>query len=463
METATAHFTLALLGPAPAVGLAADLTCQALVSWQQWNTTSAPVLLINLPEREQDGLLMLLRADSKRYRQPIFCVNASPLAPMLADGLLAQLSERAPVILERLALINVHDHPDELEKLAWFGWPRPHFQLLPQWQPAARQGYGYPLLDCLFAQKIDLIGRGDPNQGVHASHFLPQLVGERVLEISRLVDRVRLCGHCHGGHLNFIDVCPACRHIAIEAKPAVHCFTCGHVEDQDKFMQQGSLRCPKCVTQLRHIGVDYDRPLEKYHCQSCHARFMEAAVEARCHACGQAHQPDNLLVAPVYEYSLGQLARHIAREGTQQLQVPLTWGRDVPMEHFPWLLQWTNSLLERHGGVHSLLAIKVERLAQLRAQLGLIATGQRLAALLTRLQALFRDTDVVCQYGENGLVLLLPYTDEPAQRLLQERVAALNEVEGLDVLSLAMKGCTLPQALGEDVQAWLQQWLSHDW
>lgn len=168
--------------------------------------------------------------------------------------------------------------------LAWYSWPRAHFRLLPRWQAGCRQGYSYPLLDCLL--------------GSESAGSLPQLVSERLLQSEQLVDRVRLCNRCHSAHLNFVDVCPECAHIALEAKPAVHCFTCGHVDDQDAFMQQGALRCPKCVTTLRHIGVDYDRPLEKYLCLSCHARFMEAAVLARCHECGQASKPDDLVVAP---------------------------------------------------------------------------------------------------------------------------------------------------------------------
>lgn len=417
----------------------------ALADWSQWKSEQQPVLLLNLPAEEQDRVLQSVRRDPLRYLYPVFCVEKSPLSPMLADGLLSQLDERAPDMLERLVLLTPREHPDEMEKLAWYSWPRSHFRLLPRWQAGCRQGYSYPLLDCLL--------------GNDAADSLPQLVSERLLQSEQLVDRVRLCNSCHSAHLNFVDVCPECFHIAIQAKPAVHCFTCGHVDDQDAFMQQGMLRCPKCVTTLRHIGVDYDRPLEKYRCLSCHARFMEAAVQARCHECGHSHKPDDLVVAPIYEYRIGKLARHIAREGTQQLHLPLTWGAAMAMDHFPWLLQWNNSLLQRHGGSHTLLAIRVERLAELRAELGLLKTQQRLAALLTRLQALFRDTDVVCQYADDLLLLLLPYTDVDDWNILQGRIQALNHVEGLDSLALDVKVQPLPTTLGDDTSLWLSRWL----
>lgn len=427
------------------LGTPVERNTRSLSDLSQWRPAELPVLLLNLPSEEQDRILLAIRRDSSRFLYPVFCVTQSPLSPILSDGLLSQLDERAPDMLERLSLLTPREHPDEMEKLAWYSWPRAHFRLLPRWQAGCRQGYSYPLLDCLL--------------GADATASLPQLVSERLLQIEQLVDRLRLCSSCSSAHLNFVDVCPECSHIAIQAKPAVHCFTCGHVDDQDVFMQQGLLRCPKCVTTLRHIGVDYDRPLEKYRCLSCHARFMEAAVQARCHECGRAHKPDDLLVSPIYEYRIGKLARHIAREGTQQLHLPLTWGAPMAMDHFPWLLQWSNRLLQRHGGNHTLLAIQIEQLAELRAELGLLKTQQRLGALLARLQALFRDTDVVCQYADDRLLLLLPHTNVEDWQILQGRILALNNVEGLDALTLNVQVEPLPTTLGEDTALWLSRWL----
>jgi GGDEF domain-containing protein len=432
-------------GQVSLLGAPVERNTHSFSDLSQWQPAELPVLLLNLPSEEQDRILLAIRRDPSRFLYPVFCVTQSPLSPMLSDGLLSQLDERVPDMLERLSLLTPREHPDEMEKLAWYSWPRAHFRLLPRWQAGCRQGYSYPLLDCLL--------------GADAAASLPQLVAERLLQSEQLVDRVRLCNSCNSAHLNFVDVCPECTHIAIQAKPAVHCFTCGHVDDQDAFMQQGVLRCPKCVTTLRHIGVDYDRPLEKYRCLSCHARFMEAAVQARCHECGQAHKPDDLLVSPIYEYRIGKLARHIAREGTQQLHLPLTWGVPMAMDHFPWLLQWSNRLLQRHGGNHTLLAIQIEQLAELRAELGLLKTQQRLGALLARLQAIFRDTDVVCQYADDQLLLLLPHTNVEDWQILQGRILALNNVEGLDALTLNVKVEPLPTTLGEDTGLWLSRWL----
>ena len=84
---------------------------------------------------------------------------------------------------------------------------------------------------------------------------------------------------------------------------------------------------------------------------------------------------------------------------------------------------------------------------------------QRLAALLARLQALFRDTDVVCQYADDQLLLLLPYTDAEDRAMLQSRILELNHIEGLDTLALDVKMQPLPASLGDDASLWLSRWL----
>jgi hypothetical protein len=427
------------------LGEPVDRPSYLLESWERWDPATHPVLLVNLPLDAQDDVLQTIRKDSARYLQPIFCVNQSPYANALADGGEEQLDERAASIIERLAILTPHEHPGDVEKLAWYIWARHHFRLLPLWQSRFHQGYRYPLLDCLF--------------GEDASDSLPQLVAEHVLSSDILVDRLRLCNNCGSAHLNFVDVCPECSHIAIQVKPAVHCFTCGHVDDQDAFMNQGRLRCPKCMTTLRHIGVDYDRPLEKYRCISCHARFVEADVRARCHECSRVHKPDDLIVSPIYQYRAGTMARHVARDGAYLPHRPMRWRAPIPMEHFTWLLQWGNSLLQRHGLQSTLLAVRIDNLGELQEAWGVLQTRQRLDGLLVRLQAMLRDTDVMSQYADDVLLVLLPKAGKDHWKVFETRIRQLNAVEGLDNLSLTLTAQLLPARIGDDPGVWLSRWL----
>ncbi|MFD2883408.1 hypothetical protein ACFS4T_13870 [Pseudomonas lini] len=128
--------------------------------------------------------------------------------------------------------------------------------------PKSPQHYRYPLLEAL----------ADAEQ-VNPFVWLSLMVQHDWLEEGVLVDRVRLCSDCGSGRLNYIDVCAECQAMDISRQPSLHCFTCGHVGHQESFLKDGLLLCPNCLNRLRHIGSDYDRPLENYRCRSCQAFF----------------------------------------------------------------------------------------------------------------------------------------------------------------------------------------------
>ena len=63
-------------------------------------------------------------------------------------------------------------------------------------------------------------------------------------------------------------------------------------------MHSGTIVCPKCHTHLRHIGSDYDRPIENYRCQSCSQSFVEGDVQVRCAMCENEMKPGDLVLSP---------------------------------------------------------------------------------------------------------------------------------------------------------------------
>ncbi|MGF1757054.1 diguanylate cyclase [Photobacterium sagamiensis] len=415
-------------------------------SLEQWDATVRPSLLVNVEPDHQDEVLLSIRSDLSRYLQPVFCVSKSKLSDVLADGMQDDIFRRLPTMLERLALLTVQTHSEPLDMLAWFSWPRTHFKLIPVWSAVYQKGYRYPLLDCL--------------AGADAGSVLARSVEHQLLEIDSLLDRIRLCRHCHSERLNYVDVCPECSDIDIVLKPGVHCFVCGYVDDQEAFVPQGIMKCPKCSTTLRHIGVDYDRPLERFSCHACHTRFIEADVKVRCHDCGSLQTPDELAATPIHIYRTGNLARQIALEGSHLLHLPLTWGNPVSPDNFPWLLQWNSALLSRHGGEHTVMAILLGNLPEIKVELGLLQVQERIRELIKRLQNIFRDTDVVCQYADDLLLLLLPNTTTGVWTVLKQRILELTTIEGLDSLQLDVYVKSLPLQAEDDTGEWLKEWLS---
>ncbi|WP_242510220.1 hypothetical protein [Halorhodospira halophila] len=103
-----------------------------------------------------------------------------------------------------------------------------------------------------------------------------------------------------------IWIAPECDSLEIRTEIGLHCFSCGHVAPQRRFQKNGMLKCPNCYVTLRHIGEDYDRPLENQVCDHCQHMFMEGRVQARCMACGQVHEPNSLEPCGVYRYRLSE-------------------------------------------------------------------------------------------------------------------------------------------------------------
>lgn len=55
------------------------------------------------------------------------------------------------------------------------------------------------------------------------------------------------------------------------------------------------LICPKCHRQLRHIGVDYDRPATIYSCKTCGNSFSSPLTKATCCYCEKTSDVQNLI------------------------------------------------------------------------------------------------------------------------------------------------------------------------
>ncbi|WP_299013157.1 diguanylate cyclase [uncultured Photobacterium sp.] len=439
-ETANNYMNIQVIGePVP------ELT-SCVESVEQWAVDSYPSALLNVDPAHQDELLLEIRSDESRCLQPVFCVAKSKMSDALADGYLNDMWQRIPPTLDRLALLHFTSHPEPLDLIAWFCWPRPYLHIKPVWSGVSLKGYSYPLLDCLLGEESHLT--------------LMRAVDHHLLVPGKLIDRLRLCRTCHGARINYVDVCPECNSIDIHLKPGVHCFICGYVDDQDVFMQSGIMQCPKCSTKLRHIGVDYDRPLERYSCLSCYARFIESLVKVRCHDCGEIQSPDDLTVAPINEFMPGKLVRQIALEGSHLLHLPLTWGAPITVDHLPWLVQWVSSNQRRYGGDNTMMMIWLSNLAEVKINLGLTKSQERITELVKRMQGIFRETDVVCQYSDDVLILLLSHTSDKVWEVLRERISILGDVEGLEQLELIVQVKGLPIPEEQSAEDWLKAWLA---
>lgn len=294
---------------------------------------------------------------------------------------------------------------------------RPLVALSPARDWIAHQAYRYPLLEAF----VD---------GETPASLLAVVRSRGWLEQNHLVDRLRCCSECQSVHLNYVDMCPGCKSLNVEESAYIHCFTCSHLAPESAFIRNGALICPNCHARLRHIGVDYNRPLEQLHCRDCTLAFADALVQASCLACGQSYDPEKLCVLNVASYSLSDAGRLAARQGAE-----VTWNlrgsvrtQGMMPEVFIDLADWMMHLARRHEQAgFVLLGIYLHMDGALDSFLGEAGQHALLEAFAFRLRELTRETDVLTRINDHLFWMLLPQTSREGGKAILEKIAALAE------------------------------------
>jgi GGDEF domain-containing protein len=419
MPTSTPRVAVLSAAPSTSLGPAADRFAD-LASLQ----AAAPydVLLLDQPGVRAGQWLRALRMDRQYHYSLIYCCqDQDPWCVALGDGPppadLGAITPLWRLWRERFALFNRGVAPGRFDGrvLAWL-WLRPRGEIHAVRDAGVAQHYRYPLLEAL--------SDGEP---INEFTWLKLATQQGWLEEGALLDRVRLCSDCGSGHLNYVDVCPECQALEIARQPSLHCFTCGHVGAQEHFLKDGLLLCPNCLSRLRHIGSDYDRPLENYRCRNCQAFFVDAEVEARCLDCGQAHAPGKLRVREVRHFRLAEAGRLRCRQGFNSSQVDNDqFGRLNLLSHqrFFELVDWQLQLVRRYKEPSfALLGVRFVNLLETLERLGEMRGHALIDGLVERLRDAVRETDRCCRLSEEVVWLLLPHTDEADLVLVRQRLA----------------------------------------
>jgi len=376
------------------------------------------MVVIDAPPVQLRALVRRLRSHNLYRLLPIYSAQESD-EPLL-DGTLP--SDPTAIIplwrlwREKQNQFNRGRPPERFDErvLAWL-WARPRTRIEPERITQSPAIYHYPLIQTMSS-----------DEPVNEMVWLRMMEEQGWFERGDLIDRIRLCQSCNSGHLNYVDTCPQCRSLEITRQPALHCFTCGHVGAQEQFIKDGIMICPNCLTRLRHIGSDYDRPLENYRCHSCNNFFIDADVEARCLDCDEHHQPDELRIREIRPYRLTESAHLKCRQGLEEAGTDSYFGRLnlISPKAFSALLDWQIQQSRRYADppVGSLL---VRRFATLRQRINDAQAMALLDGLMDRIQEAIRETDRCTRTNEEQLWLLLPHTDHDGMQQLRRRLGSL--------------------------------------
>ena len=120
----------------------------------------------------------------------------------------------------------------------------------------------------------------------------------------RFFERLHICQHCGSSRLHAREVCVKCHSSHLVEQSLVHHYACGHQAVQSAFASGASYICPKCRKELRHYGVDYDKPGRVMCCSCCGDTMTEPQVKFICFDCHRSTSGDHAGFRDWYEYDL---------------------------------------------------------------------------------------------------------------------------------------------------------------
>ncbi|EKO3844757.1 diguanylate cyclase [Vibrio harveyi] len=400
---------------------------------------------VNASEPKQlEGILKAFYQQQERWSWAVYTTIETPYSRCVTDGTFDLTMSYKAWQSSRSRLESVPQVTSLDPLIGWLGINR-NRRLTAMKSLESSSIYTYPLIEAFYPD-------------IYSTYrYVLSEKARDILESEQLMDRIRVCTHCNSGHLNYVEVCPQCSSIDIESQSSLHCFTCGHVGEQQSFQRRGKLECPKCLTQLRHIGVDYDRPLENHVCNQCSNLFVEAATMSQCLSCDEKMKVDDLVVRKLYQYRLGEAGEYIFQHGKSSQAPELSIKGKVENSFFQNLLAWLNKVAMRHKEHHLLLGLHLPSLDEYGKQHGDAKLFSLMDQLTKRLSEIFRDTDICCQFKQDVLLVLMPNTETSSLSVLQNKLSVLGSQIEDEEFELNVFSWALPQASIEDgVAVWLE-------
>lgn len=275
-----------------------------------------------------------------------------------------------------------------------------------------KRGFVFPLL----APFVE----DDQESIAHILSFLNQ----QQLLASSFIEKSHSCGSCGSAFLNFKETCPDCRSSNIAKDQLLHHFSCGTIDSQEKFRMTGRLVCPKCDKELRHIGVDYDKPSSINRCNSCSLHFQEPHVETQCFACGRTSEIQDLVLHDIQSYEATSIGRNAAIFGldalfTQILQIDLQLYSHSEVKNY---LKIEKARIQRYQKSNTTLGcLYFTNLEQVYDRLGK-KTEQLFKEISAVFKSVFRESDIITARNESVFAVVMTETDQAGCELAMQRL-----------------------------------------
>jgi len=420
------------------------------------------LVIVGLSGDELVQAALHLRRDSTRGHYPIFAdtqarpgqeASQGPILDCLLDGYVTgeddALTRAEQYWAAAADKTDLPVHNSDARLLSYL-LMRPDIDLAPIRDWASPEIYRYPLIEAF--------------GGTDCAELLNRLAARGLIRRQSIVERLRLCPACHGGHALFVDICPNCEGLEIEQDQSLHCFTCGHVAGERAFLAGAALQCPNCRTRLRHIGTDYDRPMEHYGCRQCNERFIDPTIIARCSICNHQTRPERLITREIGRYTLTEQGRVCVLAGmTDEIPSPVLPDGLITPPAFEYLLSWQSALADHHRQCFfTLLMLRMRRRDASSDAPADTQLARKLHELSQRIHHALEAGELATRTQEGEFWILMPQAgEERVRELMQTLETWLTDDSGRPIagvdLQARMMASNDPRASGADGAALMQQ------
>jgi hypothetical protein len=264
-----------------------------------------------------------------------------------------------------------------------------------------------------------------------------------------LIDKMNACPGCQSWMMNFRDVCPECGSLDISMVEMVHHFRCSAVAPIWEFQSGQRLVCPKCQQELRHIGLDYDKPSDIFYCKACSLRFTDPNYNAICYNCGIICKISELGQRKIFHIAVGDgvyltieeiLARAEARMAPTQKE------RALPDDYLNVVFVHEVQRGRRFNSSFGIMVFNILGSAFMPYDSKKFQKITRIADEC--LSNSLREVDMVFKYKPGFYVMILPETEQKGIKVVAERIAG-RFPQYLEQVAIEHKGWRLSAAVVE--------------
>ena len=238
-------------------------------------------------------------------------------------------------------------------------------------------------------------------------------------------ERMHQCAHCRSSRLHVREECPNCHSGQLELSSLVHHYTCGTLAPEKEFLQHRAMVCPKCQKELRHYGVDYDRPDDHHVCKACGETTPDPEVGFVCIDCGQHTPGDAIQTIDRFHYALNSDGIQALNTGILPNTAITSFVRTLhtyyTVREFQALSQHQFKVANRYERAISGGLITIENLEALREELGSHTLSKSFLLFSEIISQNLRETDLLTS-KDRDIYLVLPETPVEHTEALMARL-----------------------------------------